>query len=191
MHGKQGLGRSDAPKKVAGARWAGTKVRLDSDDEELPEVEAASGDDEPEEGAVVVLASKKEQAGGRVPKEVLPCAHASHKAAKISAVGAIGGAKHTAAEQVTVNASGAPAAPLSPETTEGSKAEKIKWKKLARGVLKQAPRRKMKVQALRRRVLEAAGLQEGDLERSGRQLMKKLRSLPELFEVAEKFVRLI
>lgn len=30
---KQGLGRAGAPKKVAGAHWAGTKTKLDSDDE--------------------------------------------------------------------------------------------------------------------------------------------------------------
>ena len=39
-HGKQGLGVRDAPKKVAGARWAGTKVRLgdeSAEDEPVPE----------------------------------------------------------------------------------------------------------------------------------------------------------
>ena len=39
---KQGLGRSGAPKKVAGAHWQGTKTKLDSDDEEEP----ADGADE-------------------------------------------------------------------------------------------------------------------------------------------------
>ncbi|KAJ9528752.1 hypothetical protein QJQ45_020648 [Haematococcus lacustris] len=33
VHGKQGLGRASAPKKVAGAHWCGTKTRLGSDSE--------------------------------------------------------------------------------------------------------------------------------------------------------------
>lgn len=31
---KQGLGRSEVPKMAAGARWCGSKTKLDSDDEE-------------------------------------------------------------------------------------------------------------------------------------------------------------
>lgn len=37
VHGKQGLGRSSMPKKVAGARWCGTKTKLGSDDEDSEE----------------------------------------------------------------------------------------------------------------------------------------------------------
>jgi hypothetical protein len=36
-HGKQGLGVRDAPKKVAGARWAGSKVRFGEEDDAAPE----------------------------------------------------------------------------------------------------------------------------------------------------------
>jgi hypothetical protein len=36
--GRAGLGVGGLPKKVAGARWAGTKTRLDSDSEAEPEV---------------------------------------------------------------------------------------------------------------------------------------------------------
>ncbi|PNW81226.1 hypothetical protein CHLRE_07g347300v5 [Chlamydomonas reinhardtii] len=72
-HGRQGLGRSDMPKKVAGARWCGTKTKIsegDGDDEEEEE-EAGKGsgsgsgseDSESEdEGRIVVKLSKKEQA---------------------------------------------------------------------------------------------------------------------------------
>lgn len=43
-HGKQGLGVRDAPKKVAGARWAGSKVRFgEEEDDAAPE--AAPGVD--------------------------------------------------------------------------------------------------------------------------------------------------
>lgn len=40
-HGRQGLGRSDMPKKVAGARWCGTKTKISdgNDDEEEEEEE--------------------------------------------------------------------------------------------------------------------------------------------------------
>lgn len=59
-HGKQGLGIGDAPKKVAGARWQGTKTRLDSDDEDEaadPEDEEASSEEE--DTGIVVLSAKK------------------------------------------------------------------------------------------------------------------------------------
>ena len=36
-HGKQGLGVRDAPKKVAGARWAGSKVRFGEEDDAAPD----------------------------------------------------------------------------------------------------------------------------------------------------------
>ena len=61
-HGKQGLGRSDAPKKVSGARWEGTKKKLGSSSEEEEEEEEASKEEEEEEPVgVVVVMSKAEQ----------------------------------------------------------------------------------------------------------------------------------
>ncbi|GLC53435.1 hypothetical protein PLESTB_000744800 [Pleodorina starrii] len=75
-HGRQGLGRSDMPKKVAGARWCGTKTKLDEEEEDEEEEEDAdrdgeasgsgSGSDSEEDGRVVVVQSKKEQAAAAI-----------------------------------------------------------------------------------------------------------------------------
>ncbi|GLI67156.1 hypothetical protein VaNZ11_011369 [Volvox africanus] len=69
-HGRQGLGRSDMPKKVAGARWCGTKTKLDDDDNDEPqrdtnrksEISGSDTSSESEDDHVVVVWSKKEQA---------------------------------------------------------------------------------------------------------------------------------
>lgn len=69
--GRVGLGRSSMPKKVAGARWEGKKVRLGSDSEgeeeeeeerEKTEVERMEEDDDAGNGIVIVLPG-----GKRVP----------------------------------------------------------------------------------------------------------------------------
>ncbi|KAG2496381.1 hypothetical protein HYH03_005609 [Edaphochlamys debaryana] len=63
-HGRQGLGRSDMPKKVAGARWCGTKTKLDDGDEVEEEAEASGSGSESEsedDDRIVVVQSKKEQ----------------------------------------------------------------------------------------------------------------------------------
>jgi Pin2-interacting protein X1 len=66
-HGRVGLGRSSMPKKVAGARWTGTKTKLgsdsdgDSDEEDAPEIAV---DDDDGDGIQVVL-PKKMSKGGR------------------------------------------------------------------------------------------------------------------------------
>ncbi|GIL53485.1 hypothetical protein Vafri_9078 [Volvox africanus] len=70
-HGRQGLGRSDMPKKVAGARWCGTKTKLDDDDDDgepqgnadlKGEISGSDASSESEDDHVVVVLSKKEQA---------------------------------------------------------------------------------------------------------------------------------
>ncbi|KXZ53675.1 hypothetical protein GPECTOR_6g592 [Gonium pectorale] len=66
-HGRQGLGRGDMPKKVAGARWCGTKTKLgdeDEEDEDAGSGPSGSGSDSESEddGQIVVVQSKKEQA---------------------------------------------------------------------------------------------------------------------------------
>ena len=59
-HGKQGLGIGDAPKKVAGARWQGTKTKLtDSDDEEEAVEEDEEASSEEEDTGIVVLSAKQ------------------------------------------------------------------------------------------------------------------------------------
>eukprot|EP00887_Chlorella_sp_A99_P006340 scaffold3.g6340.t1 len=67
--GRVGLGRSSMPKKVAGARWAGTKTRLGSDSEDEEE-EAAAEDAAPEgqptgtleqEGVVIIMPAPRKQ----------------------------------------------------------------------------------------------------------------------------------
>ncbi|EFJ47248.1 hypothetical protein VOLCADRAFT_105212 [Volvox carteri f. nagariensis] len=71
-HGRQGLGRSEMPKKVAGARWCGTKTKLDEDDEDEQQDDDADRDgdvsasgsemESEDDGRIVVVQSKKEQA---------------------------------------------------------------------------------------------------------------------------------
>ena len=61
-HGKQGLGIGDAPKKVAGARWQGTKTKLDSDDEDeeaVADEQDEEASSEEEDTGIVVLSAKK------------------------------------------------------------------------------------------------------------------------------------
>jgi hypothetical protein len=43
-HGKQGLGVRDAPKKVAGARWAGSKVRFGEEEDDAAPAPASGAD---------------------------------------------------------------------------------------------------------------------------------------------------
>ncbi|GIL91590.1 hypothetical protein Vretimale_9640 [Volvox reticuliferus] len=70
-HGRQGLGRSDMPKKVAGARWCGTKTKLGDDDDNdecqgnadlKGEISGSGPSSESEDDHVVVVQSKREQA---------------------------------------------------------------------------------------------------------------------------------
>jgi hypothetical protein len=80
------------------------------------------------------------------------------------------------------------------KAARGSTAGKVPWKKIARRLLKEAPTRKMKSRLLHIRVLEAAGLDDPgrkDEMTSEKTLIKKLHSFPDLFEITEKFVRLL
>ncbi|GAX73190.1 hypothetical protein CEUSTIGMA_g643.t1 [Chlamydomonas eustigma] len=179
--GKQGLGRADAPKKVAGARWAGTKTKLGSDSEHeewkdrLNDREDSSNkeselEDAVNDEAVVVYASKKEVADGQLGcRKVL-----------------IGGVSKEGDQDKNRK----PVSKVSGESSAG----KVHWKKIARRVLKEAPKRKMKARLLHMRVLEAAGLDacgRKDEKNSEKILIKRLHSFPDLFEVTEKFVRLL
>ena len=183
--GKQGLGRSGAPKKVAGARWTGKKTKIGSDSDEDEESAAAaaavgvltgdgatsSSDDEPE-GAVVVLASKKEQADGHVRKEVIAqVAPASSKRPSVRQNDTTGSqkvaCKSTSAEK------------------GATEKVKIQWKKEAKRHLKGAPKQRLEIHILRERVLLGSGLQDDNGK-----MLKKLSQLPNLFKVCEKFVRL-
>jgi Pin2-interacting protein X1 len=60
--GKQGLGRSSMPKKVAGARWQGTKTKLGSDDEE-DEQQAPQQQQQQHEAAVDSIAAAAAASG--------------------------------------------------------------------------------------------------------------------------------
>lgn len=251
-HNKQGLGKADAPKKVAGARWQGTKTRLDSDSDEDEAQEGGSGGDSDSSsddevpGAVVVMASKKEQAEGHVAKEVLilppakPAAGAGAVGKAAAAKGAEKGAKGEGEkgekkrkrEEKKVEEEEAPQAKAGKKGTAGkkdkskgdgkeeapsAKAEKggkgkaektqkvdkvskdeqqevvaegkVQWKKLAKQVLKAAPKQRLKVDLFKQQVLQAAGL--GEASGSDKKLMKKIKALPELFEVGDKFVKLL
>lgn len=75
---KQGLGQGSAPKKVAGARWEGTKMRIGESDSEPEQPEAVAeaapeGDaDAPEMGTsqqkhVILLPKSKQQAATLAP----------------------------------------------------------------------------------------------------------------------------
>lgn len=257
-HNKQGLGKADAPKKVAGARWQGTKIRLDSDSDEDEAQEGGSGGDSDSSsddevpGAVVVMASKKEQAEGHVAKEVLmlPPAKPAARAGAVGKVAAAKGAEKGAKgegekgekkrkrEEKKVEEEEAPQAKAGKKGTAGKKDKskgdkeeapkvkaekggkgkaentqkvdkvekegkrvskdeqqevvaegKVQWKKLAKQVLKAAPKQRLKVDLFKQQVLQAAGL--GEAIGSDMKLMKKIKASPELFEVGDKFVKLL
>ena len=123
---------------------------------------------------MVVLASKKEQADGHVFSRVVAVLQPELQEAEEA---------------------GASVKPGKKASSRGSKAtagdgietsEKVKWKKHASKLLKAHPKRRMKVQLLREKVLQAAGVKD-----DGGKLLKKLASLPEVFAICEKFVRLL
>lgn len=66
---------------------------------------------------------------------------------------------------------------------------KVQWKKLAKQVLKASPKQRLKMDLFKQQVLQAAGL--GKASGSDKKLMKKIKALPELFEVGDKFVKLL
>ncbi|PNW81229.1 hypothetical protein CHLRE_07g347400v5 [Chlamydomonas reinhardtii] len=138
-HGRQGLGRSDMPKKVAGARWCGTKTKIsegDGDDEEEEE-EAGKGsgsgsgseDSESEdEGRIVVKLSKKEQAEADA-KAAGAAGEAGGSGRKAAAEGAAaaGGGKDGKRKRKEEEAAAAVAAPeAAPSGKDGKKAKKDK-----------------------------------------------------------------
>ncbi|KAG2442104.1 hypothetical protein HYH02_009593 [Chlamydomonas schloesseri] len=134
-HGRQGLGRGDMPKKVAGARWCGTKTKISEGDEEEAEEEAGSGSgsgsgsesESEDEGRIVVKLSKKEQAEADAKAAAATEAGGSgRKAAEPEAAAAAGkeGKRKRKAEEAAKAA--AEPAEAQPSGKDGKKAKKEK-----------------------------------------------------------------
>eukprot|EP00198_Chlamydomonas_reinhardtii_P003111 XP_001692447.1 predicted protein [Chlamydomonas reinhardtii] len=131
-HGRQGLGRSDMPKKVAGARWCGTKTKIsegDGDDEEEEE-EAGKGSGSGSGGKDGKKA-KKDKKGKKDKQENEPAAAAP--------------SGDTAAE----------AGSSQPAAADG---KQPKWRTLVRQLLADAPERRLKLKKLHKQLEESHGL---------------------------------
>ena len=135
-----GLGRAAMPKKVAGARWEGTKTRLGSDSESEGGAESEEEMEEEEEG--------EEQGNGIVI--VMPRTAAA-KARGVS------GADAPGSEAPPAAAPSAPGKPPVPPT-----AKPIKWKKLVLQTLQQSEKKKLRHSKLVAAVARAAGLPKED-----------------------------
>ncbi|KAL6776301.1 hypothetical protein ACKKBG_A20585 [Auxenochlorella protothecoides x Auxenochlorella symbiontica] len=138
--GRVGLGRAGAPKKVAGTRWAGTKTRLDSEDEGEEEAELAlEGEAEEElQGVTIVMPPGRRPAdptGGTGEGRGGPAA-ARNPSTPTDA--------HPAPRQ----ADGRP--PVAPRT--------VKWKKLTLQVLQGCGKPSMRLSKLVKAVAAAAGV---------------------------------
>lgn len=136
-----GLGRAAMPKKVAGARWEGTKTRLGSDSESEGGAESEEETEEEEEEG-------EEQGNGIVI--VMPRTAAA-KARSVSGAGA------PSPEPSPAAAPSAPGKPPVPPT-----AKPIKWKKLVLQTLQQSEKKKLRHSKLVAAVARAAGLPKED-----------------------------
>jgi Pin2-interacting protein X1 len=219
--GKSGLGQGSQPKKVAGARWAGTKTKIgsDSDGDEGDDEgeEGSSGDDEGVDtgdasyvlppkanGGAVVLPPKSQQQQQQQP-EPASAAGAKRrrggdtevKAKDQTQQGEEEGGKVKGRKDKSKGKDRSKKARREGgggEDANGSAAAEEaprKLHKLAHKLLAVAPKQRLKLHRLRAEVYKAAGLPACEDDLSRCRLMKKLRAKPELFGVCEKYVRLL
>lgn len=146
-HGHQGLGIGSAPKKVAGARWEGTKTKLESDDED----DDAEGEGEegelglpqpelPELTEIEIVMPKKWQA-----------ARAAERASGSS------GAADEARPKAAAGSGASSESGAGPDDALSG----LKWKRLAVAVLADSGKSRMRTKKLVAAVLDRGQVPEG------------------------------
>ncbi|KAK9831786.1 hypothetical protein WJX74_009295 [Apatococcus lobatus] len=174
---KQGLGQASAPKKVAGARWEGTKMRIgdasDLDEPEQAEAATPAADAEvdaaePEMGTnqqmhMIFQPKSKQQEAKHSAEAMAPRKKAKLKAAHAAAGGTQGASDGTA-----------------------TAVDRVKWKKICRQVLSAEPGQKLSRKKLLKKITSSTKLIDPLFSD---QLLSRLQRSSQ-FTVTEKHVML-
>lgn len=154
--------------QVAGARWAGVKTRIvdsddDGDSEAEPNMELEIDHQEEDQEMVVVMAPQAAKRG----RDVVPSGRLAPGDEERSCKKNKAGQKN--------------------KKEEASERKKVKWNKLAAGVLKEAPKQRLKHSKLQKQLMELAGLPAIDWAGD---VLQKLRKSAR-FVVSEKYVAFV
>ena len=212
---RQGLGRAGAPKKVAGARWQGTKTRLGSDsgsegsgseggEEEQEQEEEGGGDGALAAAGIVIVGPKRQQREQAQQQEQQQESKPSKKAKRSSKQDQQQEQEQQQQQQQAGKkrkgkGASPPASKKQKQQDQQQRqceqgAPKVKWAKVAAKLLQSAPKRRMRVAQLHAQALAEAGLAPGSVapaeaDAAVQRMLRKLRKAGS-FAVCDKYVRL-